>query len=85
MRVNSLLRVIKPLGIIDEVEIPGKYTTKEGFAVAGPHVNAEDDDDLEDEKFLKGGKIKYSSGGGGNEGSTTPGRNSKTTRNSVHA
>ena len=53
--------------------MPGKnFTTKEGFAVAGHHVNADDDDDLEDEKFLKG-KIKYS-GGGGNEGSTTPGR-----------
>mmetsp|Transcript_7253 Transcript_7253/g.14745 ORF Transcript_7253/g.14745 Transcript_7253/m.14745 type:complete len:709 (-) Transcript_7253:331-2457(-) len=76
----KLLKVHQPLGIIDEIEIPGKYTTKEGFAVAGPHVNAEDDDDLEDEKFLKS-KIKYSSGGGGNEGSTTPGR-AKTARNS---
>jgi len=42
-------KVRQPLGYLDEKEIPGKYTTKEGFAVAGPHINADEENDVIDD------------------------------------
>ncbi|KAK3258116.1 hypothetical protein CYMTET_32825 [Cymbomonas tetramitiformis] len=46
-------KVNNPLGYLEEKELPGKYTTSEGFAVAGPHVSPDDDDEnIEgDEKY----------------------------------
>ena len=57
------LKVSQPLGFIDDHAVPQKYTTKEGFAVAGPHIDPDEDDDAPDQddaKFLK--KMKYMEG-----------------------
>merc|ERR1712070_1139385 len=48
-------KVNNPLGHLEEKELPGKYTTSEGFAVAGPHISPDDDDEGGD------GDEKYSS------------------------
>lgn len=61
------VKVKAPVGYLDEKEAPPKYTTKEGFAVAGPHVSNADDD--EEEAAAEGGKyrtkMKFAAGGGG--------------------
>jgi len=54
------LKVKNPIGYIEEKDVPQKYTTKEGYAVAGPHLDVDDDNDAdekEDAKFMK--KVKY--------------------------
>lgn len=65
------VKVKAPVGYLDEAEAPPKYTTKEGYAVAGPHVSGADDE--EEEAAAEGGKyrkMKFAAGGAAAGGAT---------------
>lgn len=44
------MQVKNPIGYIEEKDVPQKYTTKEGYAVAGPHLDVDDDNDADEKE-----------------------------------
>jgi hypothetical protein len=69
------VKVKAPVGYLGEKEAPAKYTTKEGYAVAGPHVSGVDEE--EEEAVAESGKYRKMKFGAGATGELPSPRTAK--------